>query len=88
MEKDFLRKLGLKRNNAGTSTGLESFSSRKYIKSFSPVDGEFIGSVSVTTREQYEAVIAKAQEAFVIWRKMPAPKRAKTPSDRRVQAWV
>ena len=75
MEKDFLRKLGLKRNNAGTSTGLEAFSSRRYIKSFSPVDGEFIGSVSVTTREQYEAVIKQAQEAFLIWRKMPAPKR-------------
>ncbi|MFZ4542606.1 MAG: aldehyde dehydrogenase family protein [Saprospiraceae bacterium] len=75
MEKDFLRKLGLKRNNAGTSTGMESVTSRKYIRSFSPVDGEFIGSVSVTTKEQYESVLEKAQDAFVIWRKLPAPKR-------------
>ena len=75
MEKDFLRKLGLKRNNAGTSTGLQSETSRKYIKSFSPVDGEFIGSVSVTTKEQYEATIASAEAAFKIWREMPAPKR-------------
>jgi aldehyde dehydrogenase (NAD+) len=75
MEKDFLRKLGLKRNNAGTSTGLQSMTSRKYIKSFSPVDGEFIGSVSVTTREQYDAVMATAETAFETWRNMPAPKR-------------
>jgi aldehyde dehydrogenase (NAD+) len=75
MEKDFLRKLGLKRNNAGTSTGLLSQTSRKYIKSFSPVDGEFIGSVSVTTREQYEEVMQTASTAFKIWREVPAPKR-------------
>ncbi len=75
MAKDFLKKLGLKRNNPGTSTGLESVASRKYIQSHSPVDGEFIGSVSQTTREQYEEVMAKAQEAFLVWRQMPAPKR-------------
>ncbi len=75
MEKDFLKKLGLKRNNAGTSTGLESMTSRKYIQSFSPVDGEFIGSVSVTTREQYEQVITTAEAAFKTWRQVPAPKR-------------
>jgi aldehyde dehydrogenase (NAD+) len=75
MEKDFLRKLGLKRNNAGTSTGISAQTSRKYIKSFSPVDGEFIGSVSVTTREQYEEVMQTASAAFKIWREIPAPKR-------------
>jgi aldehyde dehydrogenase (NAD+) len=75
MEKDFLRKLGLKRNNAGTSTGISAQTSRKYIKSFSPVDGKFIGSVSVTTREQYEEVMQTASEAFKIWREIPAPKR-------------
>jgi aldehyde dehydrogenase (NAD+) len=75
MEKDFLRKLGLKRNNAGTHTGLNAETSRKYIKSFSPVDGEFIGSVSVTTKEQYEEVIQTAQQAFHVWREIPAPKR-------------
>jgi len=75
MAKDFLKKLGLKKYNAGTSTGLESTNSGKYIKSFSPVDGEFIGSVSKTTRDEYDAVITKAQEAFKVWRTMPAPKR-------------
>ncbi len=72
---DFTRKLGLKKSNPGTSTGLNQFSSRKYIKSFSPVDGSLIGSVSVTTKEQYAEVIATAKAAFEIWRVIPAPKR-------------
>lgn len=75
MDRSFLKKLGLRKYNPGTSTGLESQSSGKYIRSFSPVDGQFIGSVSKTTQEEYEYVIAKAQEAFKIWRTFPAPKR-------------
>jgi aldehyde dehydrogenase (NAD+) len=83
---DFLKKLGLKQANHGTSTGLHTVTpsrdaaksskgSRKSIKSFSPVDGAYIGSVSVTTKEQYEATIAQAQAAYKTWRTMPAPKR-------------
>lgn len=75
MDTSFLKKLGLKKYNAGTSTGLESTKSSTYIKSFSPVDGEFIGSVSKTTRAEYDQVVATAQTAFKVWRKMPAPKR-------------
>jgi aldehyde dehydrogenase (NAD+) len=72
---DFLKKLGVKPTNHGTSTGLISVGSQKFIKSISPVDGALIGSVSVTTPEQYNAVIEKAQAAFQVWRAMPAPKR-------------
>jgi aldehyde dehydrogenase (NAD+) len=75
MAKDFLKKLGLKKNHAGTSTGLKSTDSSKYIKSYSPVDGEYIGSVSMTTKKEYEAVMKTAQAAFKDWRKMPAPHR-------------
>lgn len=76
MQKEFLRKLGLKAKNAGTWTGQESLSgSVRSLHSHSPVDGELIGSVTITTREQYEKVIASAQEAFLVWREMPAPKR-------------
>jgi aldehyde dehydrogenase (NAD+) len=75
MAKDFLAKLNLQENNAGTSTGQQSELSYEYIQSYSPVDGAFIGRVSQTTREQYEEVMAKAQEAFLVWRQIPAPKR-------------
>jgi aldehyde dehydrogenase (NAD+) len=72
---DFLEKLGLKQANHGTSTGLDSYSSPESINSISPVDGTVIGSVTVTTPEQYADVIQKAQAAFLVWRAMPAPKR-------------
>ena len=72
---DFLRKLNVKKANHGTSTGANTEGSRKSIKSFSPVDGQIIGTVSVTTREQYDSVMEKAQAAFLVWRTMPAPKR-------------
>lgn len=75
MAKDFLAKLQLQEKNAGTSTGQQSVSSDNYIQSHSPVDGSFIGSVSQTTREQYEDVLRKSQEAFLTWREIPAPKR-------------
>ena len=76
MNKDFLQELGLQADNDGTSTGRENHhNSADHIASYSPVDGELIGKVSVTTPEQYEAVVAKAQEAFKTWRSTPAPQR-------------
>jgi aldehyde dehydrogenase (NAD+) len=76
MQKDFLRKLGLKAKNPGTWTGQEHLSgSARSLHSHSPVDAELIGSVTITTREQYEQVITRAQEAFLVWRDMPAPRR-------------
>lgn len=76
MNRDFLKELGLKVDNDGTSTGLASHhNSDAHIASYSPVDGELIGKASVTTKEQYEAVITTAQAAFQYWRTVPAPQR-------------
>ncbi len=76
MKKDFLKKLGLKEKNNGTSTGLKSSnSSKKYILSYSPVDGKLIGAVSVTSKKEYNKVMTTAKKAFKTWRSMPAPHR-------------
>ncbi|MBK8349687.1 MAG: aldehyde dehydrogenase family protein [Saprospiraceae bacterium] len=75
MNTSFLKKLDLHKKNEGTWTGLKSYKSDTYIESFSPVDGELIGSVSVTSKKDYEKVIKTAQKAFVEWREIPAPKR-------------
>ncbi|HHM21813.1 MAG TPA: aldehyde dehydrogenase family protein [Bacteroidetes bacterium] len=75
MKKDFLKKLGLQEKNPGTSTGLNDSTSNKWIDSRSPVDGKYIGSVSQTTKSEYNRVIKTAREAFKIWREVPAPKR-------------
>jgi len=73
---DFLQSLGIQEDNPGVSTGTKWITSRgETINSFSPVDGKKIGSVIAADQKSYEAVIKKAEEAFTIWRLMPAPKR-------------
>jgi aldehyde dehydrogenase (NAD+) len=72
----FLNELQLLPENAGTSTGVYFLESKgTSISSFSPVDGSFIGSVQATTKDQFEAIVATANNAFAEWRNWPAPKR-------------
>ena len=70
-----LKTLGVKAENHGSSTGSSSQGGGELIKSYSPVDGELIGAITSTTREEYDHIIATAQEAFKSWRDVPAPKR-------------
>ncbi len=71
-----LGKLGIDKVNDGAATGAKWIkASGEKIDSFSPVDGKKIASVSTVTREDYDVVVAKAQEAFIEWRTWPAPKR-------------
>ena len=74
--KEALEHLGIKDFNNGVSTGSNwSKGSEGVIKSYSPADGSYIGSVGVASKEEYNQTIQKAQEAFKEWRKVPAPKR-------------
>ncbi len=71
-----LNKLGIEKNNEGSSTGVKWLKSDAgKIESFSPVDGKKIASVTVANRDIYDTVIAQAQSAFLEWRMWPAPKR-------------
>lgn len=70
-----LSKLGIKDINDGTSTGSNSFANGNIIESYSPVDGTLIAKVKASTAADYQAAMAKAQEAFKTWRLVPAPKR-------------
>lgn len=73
---EFLQQLKLTSKNKGVSTGNTWFESTgKWIESYSPVDGKLIGSVQVADRATYESVVAKAEEAFKVWKTWPAPKR-------------
>jgi aldehyde dehydrogenase (NAD+) len=72
---DALKKLGVKDHNGGTSTGSNWMEGDGKISSVSPVDGQEIASVGVTTAEDYEKAIKTAEEAFKIWSNMPAPAR-------------
>ncbi|MCH2194147.1 aldehyde dehydrogenase family protein [Kordia sp.] len=73
--KEALATLGLKDINEGTSTGSNNFSNGELIASYSPVDGELIGKVKSSTKEDYEKVMEAATSAFKTWRTMPAPQR-------------
>lgn len=73
--KDALDKLGVKEINNGTSTGSHSFGNGEAITSYSPTDGQLIGKVTTTTKEDYEKVMEAATAAFKTFRAMPAPQR-------------
>ena len=74
---DFLEKLGIKERNCGGSTGqnwIESADGGE-LKIYSPTNGELIAAVNQVSEEDYEKIINTAEEAFEVWRKVPAPKR-------------
>jgi aldehyde dehydrogenase (NAD+) len=73
---EILSSLGIEEINNGASTGGKWFKTRgERIDSYSPVDGKLIASVNSATEADYEAIILKAQEAYLQWRTIPAPKR-------------
>ncbi len=70
-----LEQLGVKEINLGTSTGSNWFANGEIIESYSPVDGQLIGKVQASTKEDYEKVMEAATTAFKTFKMMPAPKR-------------
>lgn len=74
----FLQQLGIQDQavNPGFSTGKQEQQGQgAVLSSFSPVDGARIAQIGSCTIEDYNASIQKAQEAFLVWRTWPAPKR-------------
>ena len=73
---DALKLLSVKSENPGVSTGSEWIEEKgELLKSYSPVDGSYIGGVYSATENSYNKVIQTAEKAFLIWRKVPSPKR-------------
>lgn len=74
---DFLKTLGIKDKNFGSSTGTKwiKSTSAAELKISSPTNGDFIASVYQASEEDYEKLIATAEEAFKFWRTVPAPGR-------------
>ncbi|HKG07763.1 MAG TPA: aldehyde dehydrogenase family protein [Pedobacter sp.] len=73
----FLKQLNIAEINPAYSTGSDwgQASGTDLIDSYSPADGRKIASVQVASAQEYETVIKKAEEAFLFWRNLPAPKR-------------
>ena len=74
---EFLKKLGIKDKNFGSSTGTKwnESTDQGELKITSPATGEFIASVYQASENDYEKVMKTAEEAFKYWKKVPAPKR-------------
>jgi len=71
---DFLKRLGIEDTNPGGFAG-EWVGSGPLLDVFTPVDGSRIGSVQQVTEEEFDRIVARAHEAFLSWRTIPAPKR-------------
>jgi len=73
---ELLERLGLVEINSGVTTGTSWFDVEGDItSSISPIDGKEIAKVKNATLNDYEKVVTKSQEAFKIWREIPAPER-------------
>ena len=75
---DFLKKLGIDKENFGASIGPGHWSETKdagVIDSFNPSTEESIGSVYQCSVDDYAKVVKASIEAFEHWRTVPAPER-------------
>jgi aldehyde dehydrogenase (NAD+) len=71
-----LKKLRIKQQNFGASTGQKSWSGGgKKLISYSPIDGAEIASTRLISVSDYEKVMQQAQMAYQSWRMLPAPRR-------------
>ena len=74
--KGILSRLGVKDVNPGVSTGQNWIEpSGDTTTSYTPIDGSELAKVKNATKDEYEKIVQKAQEAFKIWRDYPAPDR-------------
>ena len=75
---EFLQQLGIKDDNPGTYFGNGRWSPTTdagVIESLNPSNDELIARVYSASSNDYQQLLATAQEVFAEWRKLPAPKR-------------
>ncbi|HMB22813.1 MAG TPA: aldehyde dehydrogenase family protein, partial [Anaerolineales bacterium] len=82
--KSLLEKLNIQPVNAGACTGPDGWlmdPKGKELVSYNPTTGEAIAKVVQATAETYEQVASTAQQVFLKWREVPAPKRGEVVRD-------
>ena len=67
---DFLRELGIQETNSGAYCGEWLETSGELLESRSPATGELLATVKQATAEEYDQVVAAAEEAFLRWREL------------------
>jgi len=72
---DFLRELGIQKDNSGAYNGEWLACKGEWLESLDPATGAVVARVRQATAEEAEACVAAAHAAFQRWREIPAPKR-------------
>ena len=75
MKLDFLKELGIHKDNSGAFTGTWQKTEGGALTVRSPIDGSTIATVQMATAADYAAASKAAHEAFLRWRNLPAPQR-------------
>ena len=73
--KNLLEKLNIKNNQKGCNTGGIWIGEGEILSSFSPVNDLLLGTVQGASVQDYEYILDKAEDAFLSFRTLPAPKR-------------
>ena len=79
-----LEKLHIEPVNAGACSGPEGWikdPKGKELVSYNPTTGEALATILQATPASYEKVASAAQQAFLVWRQVPAPKRGQVVRD-------
>jgi aldehyde dehydrogenase (NAD+) len=71
---DFLKRLGIEDVNPGGFAG-EWVGTGPLLDVFTPIDGTKIATVQQVTEAEFDGIVEKAHNAFLEWRKVPAPRR-------------
>ena len=72
--KDLLRSLGIEETTYGGFAG-EWIGSGPELDVFTPIDGSKLATVRQVTEEEYDQIVDRAHQAFLVWRSVPAPRR-------------
>jgi aldehyde dehydrogenase (NAD+) len=75
MDTSILDKLDLLGEQHGAATGTFLPCRGEVLRSFSPIDGRELGRVRTAGRRETEEVLGRAEEAYRVWRSVPAPRR-------------
>lgn len=78
MTHSVLTALGLTDHESGTYLGNGEWpraAGAGVIEPVNPTDGAVLAKVAASSADDYEAIVARAQAAFKVWRKTPAPRR-------------
>jgi aldehyde dehydrogenase (NAD+) len=74
-KQQILNHFGIQATNSGTWIDSKTLVGTGTITSVSPIDGEVLASVDITTEQNFKEIITKAKAAQKLWQAKPAPLR-------------